>query len=85
MAPREPSLGSFPIRSGDFGETAASRLMLSLASSSMLKPAGHWRDKGREPNGQGYREEGRGGLEEAAGADLSCSAGTREQNLAVQN
>lgn len=53
MAPREPSLAPGPKRSGDLGETAASRLMLSLASSSMLRPAGHWRDGSRVPSGQG--------------------------------
>lgn len=82
MAPREPSLGSAPIRRGDLGETAASRLMLSLSRSSMLRPAGHWRDRSRAPSGQGYRE---GEREEAAGAVLSCSTGTRQQNLALRD
>lgn len=69
MAPREPSRGPEPSRSGDLGETAASRLMLSLASSSMLKPAGHWRDRDRVPSGQGSSEKG-GGPEEAAGGGV---------------
>lgn len=41
MAPREPSLGPVLMHSGDLGEAVASRLMLSLASSSILRPAGH--------------------------------------------
>lgn len=42
----------------------------------------HWWDSSRALGGQGYRE---GGLEEAAGAVLSCSTETREQNLAVRS
>lgn len=42
----------------------------------------HWWDSSKALGGQGYRE---GGLEEAAGAVLSCSTETREQNLAVRS
>lgn len=41
MAPMEPSRGSAVTSSGGLAEAEASRLMLSLANSSMLQPAGH--------------------------------------------
>lgn len=40
MAPMEPSRGPAVTSSGGLAEAEASRLMLSLANSSMLQPAG---------------------------------------------
>lgn len=58
MAPMEPSRGSAVISSGGLAEAEASRLMLSLANSSMLQPAEHT-DAAAVLRGQG--EEGGGG------------------------
>lgn len=43
MAPMEPSRGPAVTSSGGLAEAEASRLMLSLANSSMLQPAGNSR------------------------------------------
>lgn len=80
MAPKEPSLGPALRHSGDLGEADASKLMLSLASSSMLRTL--WWDRSKALSGQGYRE---GGPRGGGRGGLSCSTETREQNLAVRD
>lgn len=68
MAPMEPSRGSAVISSGGLAEAEASRLMLSLANSSMLQPAEHTdaaavlRGQGEEGGGVGWGVDPDGGL-----------------------
>lgn len=76
MAPKEPSLGPALRHSDDLGEADASKLMLSLASSSMLRTL--WRDRSKALSGQGYREGGPEGgrlklLNRNTGTEFSCA------------
>lgn len=80
MAPKEPSLGPALRHSEDLGAADASRLMLSLASSSMLRTL--WWDRSKALSGQGYREGGPGGggrlklLNRNTGTEFSCRDGS---------
>lgn len=75
MAPKEPSLGPALRHSGDLGEADASKLMLSLASSSMLRTL--WWDRSKALSRQGSREGGPEGgrlklLNRNTGTEFSC-------------
>lgn len=75
MAPMEPRRGSAVISSGGLAEAEASRLMLSLANSSMLQPAEHT-DAAAVLRGQG--EEG-GGVDPDGGLLLLPSGTARKK------
>lgn len=80
MAPEEPSLGPALRHSEDLGEADASKLMLSLASSSMLRTL--WWDRSKalsaRVTGRGVQEGGRLKLlNRNTGTEFSCPGSER--------